>query len=111
MPQEPEMLTEEAAVADVTLSLRQAGSPQDQEVDRDRQTPDNGGRRIRCPRCEWEPSRQHMWVCACRHEWNTFDTAGVCPACQRQWLDTQCPRCHTWSPHLSWYVDEPGSPQ
>ena len=40
----------------------------------------------------------HTWACACLHAWNTFDTGGVCPACQRQWLETQCPQCDTWSP-------------
>jgi hypothetical protein len=27
----------------------------------------------------------------CGHEWNTFDTGGVCPACVHQWTETQCP--------------------
>jgi hypothetical protein len=78
-----------------------------------RDTPgdDTGGARIRCPRCAWQPGRGHTWACACLHEWNTFETGGVCPACQRQWLETQCPQCDTWSPHLAWYVDDatPGS--
>jgi hypothetical protein len=69
---------------------------------------DTGGARIRCPRCAWQPGRHQKWTCACGHDWNTFETGGVCPACQRQWLETQCPRCDTWSPHLAWYVDEPG---
>ena len=65
-----------------------------------------GGRRIRCPKCAWEPRREDHWSCACLHVWNTFETGGVCPACQRQWLETQCPRCDGWSPHLAWYVDQ-----
>ena len=68
-----------------------------------------GGRRIRCPKCAWEPGREDHWSCACLHVWNTFETGGVCPACQRQWLETQCPRCDAWSPHLAWYVDEAGA--
>ena len=68
-------------------------------------TPHTGGPRIRCPRCAWEPGRGDRWTCACLHVWNTFETGGVCPACQRQWLETQCPRCDGWSPHLAWYVD------
>ena len=64
-----------------------------------------GGRRIRCPKCAWEPGREDHWSCACLHVWNTFATGGVCPACQRQWLETQCPRCDGWSQHLAWYVD------
>jgi len=67
--------------------------------------PGTGGPRIRCPRCAWEPGRADRWTCACLHVWNTFETAGVCPACQRQWLETQCPRCDDWSPHLAWYVE------
>ena len=78
-----------------------------------RDTPDDetGGARIRCPRCAWQPGRHEKWTCDCGHDWNTFETGGVCPACQRQWLETQCPRCDTWSPHLAWYVDDAGSGQ
>jgi hypothetical protein len=65
-----------------------------------------GGPRIRCPHCGWEPRREDKWICACLHEWNTFETGGVCPTCQRQWVDTQCPSCDAWSKHLEWYVDE-----
>ena len=61
----------------------------------------SGARRARGSR-----RRDDKWICACLHEWNTFETGGVCPACQRQWLETQCPRCDTWSPHLAWYVDD-----
>jgi hypothetical protein len=39
-------------------------------------------RRIRCPKCKWQPGRGERWMCKCRHVWNTFDTHGVCPACQ-----------------------------
>jgi hypothetical protein len=67
-----------------------------------------GGPRIRCPHCGWEPRREDQWICAC-HEWNTFETGGVCPMCQRQWVDTQCPRCDAWSKHLEWYAEEPGT--
>lgn len=66
-----------------------------------------GRRRIRCPRCGWEPGREDLWSCVCGHAWNTFDTAGLCPGCGRQWTDTQCLRCHEWSPHREWYVEEP----
>lgn len=66
-------------------------------------------RRIRCPRCGWEPSRQDLWTCSCLHSWNTFDTGGVCPACARKWSETQCPRCNAWSRHEDWHEDEPAS--
>ena len=31
---------------------------------------------------------------------------GVCPACGREWRETQCRRCSAWSPHEDWYVDD-----
>ena len=24
-------------------------------------------------------------ACRCRHQWNTFDTGGICPGCLHQW--------------------------
>jgi hypothetical protein len=63
-----------------------------------------GGGRVRCPRCGWEPGRDARWTCLCGFSWNTFDTAGLCPACLRAWESTQCPRCHAWSPHEEWYA-------
>lgn len=91
------------------LELRRGGGTLDDQLVRDRQDDDAGGRRIRCPRCAWEPRRHDTWACSCLHVWNTFETGGVCPACQRQWHDTQCPKCDAWSPHLAWYVDEADS--
>jgi hypothetical protein len=66
-----------------------------------------GKPRIRCPKCAWEPSRHDVWMCLCLHVWNTFDTGGVCPSCGRQWTETQCQRCHEWSPHQDWYAVDP----
>ena len=66
----------------------------------------HGGSRIRCPRCAWEPGREDLWMCTCLHLWNTFETRGICPACGREWKETQCPRCSAWSPHEDWYVDD-----
>jgi len=65
----------------------------------------NGGK-IRCPKCGWEPAKSDRWHCdgACGHTWNTFETHGVCPACNRQWRETACLRCSEWSPHDEWYV-------
>lgn len=61
------------------------------------------GPRIRCPRCNWSPKPKDTWTCVCGHEWNTFDTGGVCPHCIHQWSHTQCLSCHGWSPHSDWY--------
>lgn len=61
------------------------------------------GRRIRCPACGWQPGRHHQWMCTCLCSWNTFETAGLCPECGKQWTETQCPRCHVWSKHERWY--------
>ncbi len=60
--------------------------------------------RIRCPRCAWQPRQHDRWSCLCDHVWNTFDTGGVCPACRKVWEQTQCLRCHEFSPHEAWYV-------
>ena len=62
------------------------------------------GPRIRCPLCGWSPRENDYWSCSCGHEWNTFDTGGVCPACTLQWTETQCLSCKGWSPHSEWYA-------
>lgn len=62
---------------------------------------------ICCPKCSWEPHAGARWACTCGHEWNTFDTAALCPACNKQWTHTQCLSaagdCYAMSPHLDWY--------
>jgi hypothetical protein len=60
--------------------------------------------RIRCPRCGYEPRPTDRWQCDCGFLWNTFDTRGLCPACDHQWQDTACPACGEWSPHEDWYA-------
>jgi hypothetical protein len=69
------------------------------------QSPD--GRLIRCPKCDFQPSIDVRWVCKCGHVWNTFWTAGKCPACHFQWEVTACPQCGEMSEHRAWYVPEP----
>ena len=66
---------------------------------------DPDGLKIRCPRCAWQPGKHSRWFCdpGCLHQWNTFDTAGVCPRCAKQWDDTACLSCHQWSRHGDWY--------
>lgn len=61
------------------------------------------GPRIRCPLCEWMPSKGELWSCECGTAWHTFDTGGVCPACMHQWSSTQCHKCAGWSAHSDWY--------
>ena len=59
--------------------------------------------KIVCPKCEWEPAANDVWQCTCDHLWNTFETAAKCPACSKQWQDTQCHACRKYSPHIDWY--------
>lgn len=72
-----------------------------------RAPPRERGARIRCPKCAWRPRPSSRWQCRCLHVWNTFDTAGLCPACGFQWEDTACLACHRWSKHRDWYVSAP----
>ena len=62
---------------------------------------------IYCPKCEWEPPPSARWRCTCGHVWNTFDTQGQCPSCDKVWTETQCLACKKWSPHHDWYHDLP----
>jgi hypothetical protein len=68
-----------------------------------------GHRRIRCPLCQWQPQKHDRWFCdpGCHHQWNTFDTAGICPGCAKTWDQTACLTCHGWSKHADWYESEP----
>jgi uncharacterized C2H2 Zn-finger protein len=65
------------------------------------------GRIIRCPKCLFRPPADFRWTCNCGHFWNTFSTAGNCPACHFQWEVTACPRCGEMSEHRAWYASEP----
>lgn len=64
---------------------------------------------ISCPKCNWKPGSEDNWICECGHIWNTFETSGKCPKCQKVWTETQCPDpeeaggCGSWSKHLDWY--------
>jgi hypothetical protein len=60
---------------------------------------------IRCPQCKWATRTKNLWSCKCGHQWNTFDTRGLCPGCGYQWGITGCLQCGAVSPHLEWYVD------
>lgn len=63
------------------------------------------GPRIRCPKCRWVPCKDSRWCCLpeCGMIWNTFDTAGKCPRCSKQWVVTQCLACHKRALHVDWY--------
>jgi len=67
------------------------------------------GGRIRCPKCQWEPARSDRWRCSpgCDEVWNTFETRGRCPGCNKQWTETVCLRCNEWSRHDDWYESSP----
>jgi hypothetical protein len=62
------------------------------------------GETISCPKCGWVPHRDNRWRCKCGHGWNTFETAGACPACHYQWKVTACLSCGETSSHSDWYV-------
>lgn len=62
------------------------------------------GAKIRCPKCAWRPRATDRWECTCGFIWNTFDTRGLCPACDYQWHDTACLACGEWSRHEDWYA-------
>jgi hypothetical protein len=72
-----------------------------------RQQTDDTRARIRCPQCRWQPGPNDRWFCDCGHAWNTFQTRGRCPACQKQWAVTECLRCGGWSAHEDWYERDP----
>lgn len=62
-------------------------------------------RKIRCPKCRWQPTSSSRWYCSpgCKHCWNTFDTHAKCPNCGRKWTYTQCLVCDQHSLHEDWY--------
>ncbi len=64
----------------------------------------DGTPKIRCPLCGWQPGTWDLWGCTCGCIWNTFDTRGLCPACGKQWTETQCLACHRLSKHEKWYA-------
>jgi hypothetical protein len=79
-----------------------------------RRSADEGFERIRCPQCQWRPTRNSRWSCvcggtpepsfeACGTVWNTFETRGRCPGCHHQWIWTSCLRCAVASLHEDWY--------
>jgi hypothetical protein len=79
-------------------------------------------KRIRCPKCRWQPRESSRWYCSdagyphffyhgCGTSWNTFETRGRCPGCAHQWRWTDCLHCWQSSPHEDWYEKETDSGQ
>jgi hypothetical protein len=77
----------------------------------------NAKPRIRCPHCQWQPTRSAHWGCytmgapeyfmgGCGTSWHTFDTRGKCPGCSYQWIHTSCLACEKTSLHEAWYETE-----
>ena len=64
--------------------------------------------KIYCPGCAWAPGRHDEWECrpGCGTVWNTFETRGRCPGCQKRWLVTVCLACFVSSLHEAWYHEE-----
>jgi hypothetical protein len=60
--------------------------------------------RQRCPSCRWVPLESDRWACSCGQTWNTFDTGGRCPNCDKQWETTACLSCKATAAHQDWYV-------
>ncbi len=66
------------------------------------------GSYISCPKCGWEPDENCQWVCdVCNTKWNTFETHGKCPGCNKVFEDTGCSRskggCGEMSLNAEWY--------
>ena len=58
-----------------------------------------------CPACDSAAPVGDHWMCdSCDTNWNTFDTQGVCPTCNKQYLNTSCPTCGKSSLHEQWYL-------
>ena len=102
------------------LRKRSPLDPGVERIIRDASRADDGVdpvKRIRCPRCEWQPGSGDRWTCVpqghpehftggCGTSWNTFDTRGRCPGCEHLWTWTACQQCHEWSPHVDWYASD-----
>ena len=77
----------------------------ERKLEEDKKPSESEPPRIRCPLCGWSPRKDDLWSCTCGHEWNTFDTGGVCPSCLHRWTETQCLSCARWSSHSDWYAN------
>lgn len=93
----------------IGVELRDARSPRAGGIEpKEGDGAGHRGRRIRCPKCGWEPRASDRWACHCGHVWNTFETHALCPGCGFQWKITACLRCKQFSPHDDWYAEDPG---
>jgi hypothetical protein len=88
------------------LELRKISNPDsgDSEHEGDAFLVRSPKKRIRCPKCDWEPDGKPYWECEiCLILFDTFATRARCPNCDNRWLETQCIRCHRLSAHEAWY--------
>jgi hypothetical protein len=59
----------------------------------------------RCPVCRWVPFSLRAWKCKkCKIVWDSFSTAGACPACHHQHEETVCVRCRRTSKNVDWSI-------
>ena len=98
----------ERIIPRVPLALRESDVEPDLDAPTNPELDSNEEDRIpgiRCPKCRRRPRRSDRWQCSCLHVWNTFETHGVCPACNFRWPWTECLRCYERSAHEEWYGD------
>ncbi len=56
-----------------------------------------------CPGCRVHPPRAALWTCGdCQEPFDTFETGGACPACERVFAGTACPDCGQAHPFEQW---------
>lgn len=65
---------------------------------------------VACPQCGAAPPAVPFWRCECGQLFDTFETGGTCPRCQKRHALTACPECLRKSPMKSWQVPLPLPP-
>lgn len=64
---------------------------------------DSSGPRIPMPTVRLVASTERSLVLHLRTRLEHLRYRRRLPACLHQWTETQCLRCHRWSPHSDWY--------
>lgn len=57
-----------------------------------------------CPNCGKAPPAGPFWRCPCGAQFDTFENAGICPHCGRQFQITQCLECGRPAPYAAWHT-------